>query len=169
MIYRVTVDRAKEGSVERVCAVRATTRVPETALVPETRRSNCGRLKNGAHNSPHLEKRRRNRIKSIPESFAGAVMNFSHFTSTDQCLRQDSIRGLLHNLMRQQAALQLCHGQIHWDHLIPIYFSTPTAPFDPSALLAVVVQVKNRHCATPLKVDGREYDDCWLCPARRGR
>ena len=61
--------------------------------------------------------------------------------------------------MRQQAALQLCHGQIHWDLLIPIYFSTPTAPFDPSALLAVVVQVKNRHCATPLKIDGREYDD----------
>ena len=33
-----------------MCAVRATTRVPETALVPETRRSNYGRLKNSAHN-----------------------------------------------------------------------------------------------------------------------
>ena len=64
--------------------------------------------------------------------------------------------------MRQQAALQLCHGQIHWDLLTPIYFSAPTAPFDLSALLAVVVQVKNRHRATPLKIDGREYDDFFV-------
>ena len=51
MIYRVTGDTAKSGSVKRVCAVRATTRVPETALVPETRRSDYGRLKNSAHST----------------------------------------------------------------------------------------------------------------------
>ena len=50
MIYRVTGDRAESGSVNRECAVRATTRVPETALVPEMRRSDYGRQKNSAHN-----------------------------------------------------------------------------------------------------------------------
>jgi hypothetical protein len=58
--------------------------------------------------SPRPEKRRRSRATSFSASFANAVMNFSHFTSTDQCLKRDSIRDLLHNLMRQQAALQLC-------------------------------------------------------------
>jgi hypothetical protein len=109
--------------------------------------------------SPRPEKRRRSRATSFSASFANAVLNFSHFTSTDQCLKRDTIRDLLHNLMRQQAALQLCHGQIHWDLLIPIYFGKPSAPFDPSALSAVVVQVKNRHRATPLNINGSEYDD----------
>ena len=109
--------------------------------------------------SPRREKRRQSSATTLPGSFSSAVLNFSHFTSTDQCLKRDTIRDLLHNLMRQQAALQLCHGQQYWDLLIPIYFGEPSAPFDPSALSAVVVQVKNRHDATSLKVDGPEYDD----------
>ena len=51
MIYRVTGDRAESRSVVRECAVRAMTRDPETALVPETQRSNCERLKNSAHST----------------------------------------------------------------------------------------------------------------------
>jgi hypothetical protein len=104
------------------------------------------------------EKRRRSSATTFSASFSSAVMNFSHFTSTDQHLRPETIRDLLHNLMRQQAALQLCHGQQYWDLLIPIYFGEPSAPFDPSALSAIVVQVKNRHRSTPLETGGSEYN-----------
>ena len=113
----------------------------------------------GVHDRSHIKNHHEiKRISSSP-TFASALMNFSHFTRTDQSLTRDTIRDLLHNLMRQQAALQLCPNQKHWDLLIPIYFGEPTAPFLPSDLSAVFVQVKNRHRATRLDIKESDYGE----------
>ena len=49
MIYGVTGVRAKRACKKRECVRRATTWVPETVLVPETRERNGQRLRNSVH------------------------------------------------------------------------------------------------------------------------
>ena len=53
-------------------------------------------------------------------------LNFNHFVSTDT--------GLNPGPDGRHAALQLSHGQPHWDLLIPIYFGELSAPLNPAHL-----------------------------------
>jgi len=66
---------------------------------------------------------------------------------------------LLHNLIRQQAALQLAFRQKDWDLLIPVYFGNMDQAFDPSRLSAILIQVKNRVQPSKLSaiVDFKQY------------
>jgi hypothetical protein len=57
---------------------------------------------------------------SFDEVFSGGYMNFTHFTNTDTHLGGGNMSDLLHNLLRQQAALQLAFRQPVWDILIPV-------------------------------------------------
>lgn len=54
------------------------------------------------------------------------------------------MQDLLHNLIRQQAALQLAVCQEDWDLLIPVYYGNMDQAFDCSRLSAILIQVKNR-------------------------
>ena len=50
---------------------------------------------------------------------------------------------LLHNLLRQQAALQLSFSQPLWDILIPVYFGDLNKDFDADRTSAILIQVRN--------------------------
>src|SRR5438034_51346 len=76
--------------------------------------------------------------------FDGGHSNFTHFTSTEGDLESTALSDLLHNLIRQQAALQPKFRQEDWDLLIPVYFGNMDQAFDPSRLSAILIQVTNR-------------------------
>ena len=61
----------------------------------------------------------------------------------------NTLRGLLLRLLRRHAALQLSHGQPHWDLLILIYFGELSAPLNPAHLSAIVIQTKSRANKAP--------------------
>jgi hypothetical protein len=87
--------------------------------------------------------------KTIEEAFSGGLCNFTHFTTTDQPLRPENMKDLLHALMMQNAALQLAVNQADYDLLIPVYFGMANEAFDRNKLSAIVVQVKNQAKSTP--------------------
>jgi hypothetical protein len=71
-------------------------------------------------------------------------MNFNHFTETETALTPEALPELLHDLLRQSAALQLKFNQTDFDLLIPTYFGKEGDKFKPSLVSGVFVQVKNR-------------------------
>jgi hypothetical protein len=75
-------------------------------------------------------------------------MNFNHFVPTDENLTSEVIPGLLHDLLRRSAALQLSHNQPTYDQLIPIYFGDPGMQFEESRCGFILVQDKNQELAT---------------------
>jgi len=89
-----------------------------------------------------------------------SFLNFNHFVSTNKGLNLgpdgNTLRGLLLRLLRRHAALQLSHGQPHWDLLIPIYFGELSAPLNPAHLSAIVIQIKNRANKAPFHL-GNEF------------
>ena len=90
-------------------------------------------------------------------------MNFNHFSQTQKPVSPETIQDLLHGLLRQHCALQLCFGQHHWDLLIPIYFGDLDQGFDASQLSAVLLQVNNRanRAKVPLGKEYREMFTGW--------
>ncbi|KAI9779346.1 MAG: hypothetical protein M1839_007454 [Geoglossum umbratile] len=83
-------------------------------------------------------------IRAIEPCMLNALMNFTHFTTTDENLHLDNTAELCHDLLRRSAALQLAPNQPLYDHLIPVYFGTADEVFEPSKCGVVVVQVKNK-------------------------
>src|SRR5947209_14972404 len=85
---------------------------------------------------------------SFSEAFKGSLMNFTHFTYTDEPFKANpkKMKQLLHYLMYSQTALQLCPNQIFWDMLISIYFGDRHKRFNRTKLSAVLIQVKNSKC-----------------------
>jgi hypothetical protein len=83
-------------------------------------------------------------ICAIEPRMLNALMNFTHFTTTDENLHLDNTAELCHDLLRRSAALQLAPNQPLYDHLIPIYFGTAEEVFEPSKCGVIVVQVKNK-------------------------
>ena len=90
-------------------------------------------------------------VLRIPHEIREAWMNFNHFVPTDENLTPEVIPGLLHDLLRRRAALQLAHGQPTYDKVIPIYFGNPDEPFKESCCGVILVQDKNRDDATTPK------------------
>jgi hypothetical protein len=90
--------------------------------------------------------------QSFAEVFANAKLNFTHFTSTNTALMADNRTDLLHDLLRQSAALQLSFGQPTWDILIPIYLGDAKTTFDTAAMSAILISVKNKSSPSPLIV-----------------
>ena len=80
------------------------------------------------------------------------MMNFMHFTNTDITLEDPTKGDLLHNLLRQQAALQLAFHQPVWDILIPVYFGNLGSDFDPTRASAILISVKNRTRPSPFSL-----------------
>ena len=92
-------------------------------------------------------------VMLIPHQIREARMNFNHFVPTDKNLTPKVIPGLLHDLLRRSAALQLAHDQPTYDKLIPIYFGDPDKPFEVSRCGVILVQDKNKDQATtPRKI-----------------
>ncbi|KAI9760436.1 MAG: hypothetical protein M1840_002414 [Geoglossum simile] len=87
-------------------------------------------------------------ISAIEPRVLNALMNFTHFTSTDENLHLHSTAELCHDLLRRSAALQLALNQPSYDHLIPIYFGSADEIFTPSKCGVIVVQVKNKNKST---------------------
>ena len=87
-------------------------------------------------------------VLCIPPTILEARMNFNHFVPTDENLTPEVIPGLLHDLLRRSAALQLAHDQPTYDKLIPIYFGKPDEPFNVSCCGFILVQDKNKDQAT---------------------
>jgi hypothetical protein len=90
-------------------------------------------------------------IQLIPQEILEARMNFNHFVPIGENLKPEDTPGLLHDLLRRSAALQLSHNQPTYDKLIPIYFGDPDAPFNVSYCGAILVQDKNKTEATTLR------------------
>ena len=93
----------------------------------------------------------RESVLLIPPQIREAWMNFNHFVSTDEDLTLEVVSGLLHDLLRRSAALQLAHNQPTYDKLIPIYFGNPDEPFQVSCCGAILIQDKNQKQATTPK------------------
>jgi len=108
---------------------------------------------------PNTRQWENSRTASFSEVFDQGCMNFTHFTSTSVLLQSSTISDLLHNLLRQQAALQLAFNQPVWDILIPVYFGDRNKEFDPTRTSAVLISVKNRITPSPfsLESDLRHY------------
>jgi hypothetical protein len=87
-------------------------------------------------------------VQLIPREILEARMNFNHFVPTNANLTAKVIPGLLHDLLRRSAALQLAHDQPMYDKLIPIYFGNPDEPFKVSCCGVILVQDKNRERPT---------------------
>ncbi|KAI9860589.1 MAG: hypothetical protein M1813_006013 [Trichoglossum hirsutum] len=83
-------------------------------------------------------------ICAIEPRVLNALMNFNHFTTTDENLHLNNTAELCHDLLRRSAALQLAPNQPLYDHLIPVYFSTADEVFKPPKCGVIVVQVKNK-------------------------
>src|SRR5256714_6034921 len=95
----------------------------------------------------------RESVQLIPDKIREAWMNFNHFVPTDENLTPEVIPGLLHDLLRRSAALQLAHNQPTYDKLIPIYFGNPDEQFEVSRCGVILVQDKNKDQATtPRKI-----------------
>jgi hypothetical protein len=94
-----------------------------------------------------------NSVLLIPPEILEARMNFNHFVPTDENLTAEVIPGLLHDLLRRSAALQLSHNQPTYDKLIPIYFGDPGMEFEEWRCGVILVQDKNKDQATlPTKI-----------------
>ncbi|KAI9864856.1 MAG: hypothetical protein M1813_002626 [Trichoglossum hirsutum] len=89
-------------------------------------------------------------IQEIPEQILNAKMNFTHFVAATEHLSPSIFPDLCHDLLRRNAALQLCENQATYDQLIPIYFGDDQKPFDPSQCGVVLIQNKNQKRATSL-------------------
>jgi hypothetical protein len=99
-------------------------------------------------------------ILLIPRKMREAWMNFNHFVPTDENLTLEVIPGLLHDLLRRSAAMQLTHDQPTYDKLIPIYFGNPDEPFEVSCCGVILVQDKNRDQATtPGNIFGETFTE----------
>ena len=98
-------------------------------------------------------------ICAIESKILRALMNFTHFTSTEENLHMDDIPELCHDLLRRSAALQLAPNQPTYDHLIPIYFGKADETFEPSKCGVILVQVKNKEKATtPSEIFREEFN-----------
>jgi hypothetical protein len=96
----------------------------------------------------------------IPRKIREAWMNFNHFVPTDENLTPKVIPGLLHDLLRRSAAMQLAHDQPTYDKLIPIYFGNPDEPFKVSCCGVILVQDKNKDQATtPRNIFGEAFTE----------
>jgi predicted transcriptional regulator len=84
----------------------------------------------------------------IPRKIREAWMNFNHFVSTKEHLTPKVIPGLLHDLLRRRAAIQLARNQPTYDKLIPIYFGNPDEPFDVSCCGVILVLDRNNDRVT---------------------
>ncbi|KAI9865205.1 MAG: hypothetical protein M1813_002525 [Trichoglossum hirsutum] len=89
-------------------------------------------------------------IQEIPEQILKAKVNFTHFVAANEHLSSGVFPDLCHDLLRRNAALQLCENQATYDQLIPIYFGEDQKPFDPSQCGVVLIQNKNQKRATSL-------------------
>lgn len=90
---------------------------------------------------------------TVSSRLGNGVCNFTHFASTEKALTSNTIDDLLHQLLYNQAALQLAANQKVWDVLIPIYFGDLDEPFDDSKISVLLIQVKNKENGTLLSVD----------------
>ena len=93
---------------------------------------------------PNTRQWKNSQTASFSEVFDRGFMNFTHFTSTDVPLQGSTMSDLLHNLLRQQAALQLAFPQPVWDILIPVYFGDLDSDYDPARASALLISVRNR-------------------------
>lgn len=84
------------------------------------------------------------------KSFGTALLNFTHFTCTEKRLKPKHRTELLHDLMRQCAALRLSPGQPTWDLLIPMYLGNPNEVMDPERLSAIIVSVTSQSVPSSL-------------------
>ena len=107
-------------------------------------------IKDFAPAKPNTRQQTNSQIASFSEVFDKGMMNFTHFTNTDIPLQDQG--DLLHNLLRQQAALQLAFHQPVWDILIPVYFGNLDSDFDPSRASAILISVKNRIRPSPFSL-----------------
>jgi hypothetical protein len=98
-------------------------------------------------------------IMNIDETILHARMNFNHFVPTHKNLCSEVLSGLLVDLLRRSAALQLCPGQPTYDILIPIYFGDENLPLNPSECGCIVVQVNKDTGSTPSTLLGEEFTD----------
>ncbi|KAA8904877.1 hypothetical protein FN846DRAFT_907612 [Sphaerosporella brunnea] len=94
-------------------------------------------------------------------SIKDGVLNFTHFTYTTKHLDPANFTNLLVELLRSNAALQLCPNQKWWDILIPVYFGDPALPLDFKKVGALLIQAKNRIGQKSLKL-GNQYKDFFL-------
>jgi hypothetical protein len=99
-------------------------------------------------------------VRLIPDKIRKAWMNFNHFVPTNENITAEDIPGLVHDLLRRCAALQLAHAQPTYDKLIPIYLGNPDEPFKVSCCGAILVQDKNRDQATtPKNIFGETFTE----------
>lgn len=96
-------------------------------------------------------------VNTLKEALDTAHMNFSHWVSTEVSLSGEGIHDLLHRLLYQQAALQLCGTQRTWDLLIPMYFDDITKKFNPQAVGVILFQIKHRKSRSQLIIKESEY------------
>lgn len=99
-----------------------------------------------------------NSANTLQAALSAAWMNFSHWVVTEVSLNREGIHDLLHRLLYQQAALQLCATQKNWDLLIPMYFGDITTQFNPDAVGAILFQIKNCKSSSQLFVRATEYN-----------
>lgn len=84
------------------------------------------------------------KFRTPTEVFNQAYINFTHFQAADQPLNPKTLPALLHNLLRQNAALICKRGQPKWDLLIPYYNGDPEQAFNRENVSAIAIQIKNR-------------------------
>ncbi|KAI9771989.1 MAG: hypothetical protein M1840_001277 [Geoglossum simile] len=89
-------------------------------------------------------------IQGIPEQILKAKMNFTHFVAATEHLSSSIFPDLCHDLLRRNAALQLCENQATYNQLIPIYFGNNQKPFDPLQYGVMLIQNKNQKRTTSL-------------------
>jgi hypothetical protein len=105
---------------------------------------------------PRLRGRRGNAPVGLTYFIQDGLLNFTHCTYTTKHLNPDNFTNLLVDLLRSNAALQLCPNQKWWDILIRVYFGKPDLSLDFKQVGALLIQAKNRIGQESLKV-GDEY------------
>lgn len=99
-------------------------------------------------------------VECIPSQLLNAKMNFNHFVPVGENLKPKAIPGLLRDLFRRSAGMQLASGQPTYDILIPVYFGDPEKPFEMPQCGVIMIQVKNREEATtPKSIFGESFID----------
>ena len=93
---------------------------------------------------------------SIDELIGEAKMAFNHFTSTDRVLNPRHIPQMLHDLLRQCAALQLAFSQPAWDLIVPMYYGAADDAFGEQYVSAIFIQIKNTKQANRLILGSQE-------------
>lgn len=87
-------------------------------------------------------------IQWIAKEILQANMNFTHFVSTSDHLSPGLFSNFCHNLLWQNAVLQLYENQVIYDQLIPIYFGNKQGIFKPLQCGIILIQNKNCKCTT---------------------